>query len=273
MKNISLLILLFFAIAFACSKDDPPVPEPSCYISAISEGTDTLCRFFYDNEMCLVKYVHNFNGTSYMRFFEYNEKGLPVRINSYDIDSTRLTRYYTLVYNEKDLLIRKEGYSFSNSFELSGYYNYYYDEQNRLIKTEAASVRDRYPQFDTYEYDEEGNCIKVYKWYHVFTTGEVKLRQYYKYSYNIENSPFSNITLIFDGISGNLGLYKYPIISKSNCIIRIESYIEEDSTEPFQYNIYSFEFNTLKFPIIYNSSSYWGDNIAYNSYTYHYITK
>ena len=245
MKNILLLILLFSIIAFACNKDDSPKPEPEpkCYISAISEGSDTLCRFFYDNKMRLVKYIHDFNGTSYMRFFEYNDKNLPVRITSYDLDSTNMTRYYILEYNDNNLLIKKEGYSRSNNFEFSGYYNYYYDDQKRLTKTEAASVKDIYPDFDTYEYDEEGKCIKVYKWYHVFITGEIKLRLLLKYQYSDVNGPFSNIPLIFDGFSGNSGLYKYPIITKHNLISRFESHLEENSIEPFQYSIYNYELN------------------------------
>ena len=228
MKNILLLILLFTIIAFACNKDDSPKPEPEpkCYISAITEGSDTLCRFFYDNKMRLVKYIHDFNGTSYMRFFEYNDKGLPVRINSYNLDSTHMTRYYILEYNEKNLLIKKEGYVRSNNFELSGYCNYYYDEQNRLTKTEAASVRDIYPQFDTYEYDEKGKCIKVYKWYHVFTTGEVKLRQYYRYYYDTFPGSFNHLPFIIDGFSLRFGIFSFPNITTEFNIIKHENFVK-----------------------------------------------
>lgn len=112
------------------------------------------------------------------RFFEYNYKNLPVRINSYDLDSTKLIRYYTLEYNENNLLKKRIIYLASQNFEYSGHEEYFYNENNTLMKTESYNEGWRYPQFDTYEYDEEGNCIKVYKWYHVFNTGEVKLRQY-----------------------------------------------------------------------------------------------
>ncbi len=272
MKKTALL-LLFAIVLFACCKDDTPTPEPTCYISAITEGTDTLCQFFYDNKMRLVKYIHDFNGTSYMRFFEYNEKGLPVRIDSYDLDSTRLTRYYTLEYNEKDLLKKRLVYLGSQDFEYAGHEEYFYNENNILIKTESYNEGWKYPQFDTYEYDEEGNCIQVYKWYHVYETGEVKLQLLLKYQYGDARGPFKNIPLIFDGFSGNPGIYKYPIITKQNSIFRFESHLEENSIEPFQYSIYNYELNEYNYPIIENSISYWGEDSVKLTYNYHYIIK
>jgi len=223
--------------------------------------------------MRLIKYIHNFNGVKGMRIFEYNNKILPVKICTFDLDSTIYYGCDLLFYNENNLLIRKEGYPLSNNFELSGYYNYYYDEKNRLTKTEAASVKDIYIDFDTYEYDEAGKCIKVFIWYHVYGTGEVKLRQYYRYYYDAFPGSFNHLPFILDG-SLRFGIYILPVTTKNFNITKFENYINEDDDSPYNYLEIKYEYNDQNYPILLDYTEYHPNTEPANClFNYHYIIK
>ena len=122
---------------------------------SVANGDTSYCHFEYSNGLCH-KFTTNENGSTGSAVYEYNTKGLPVKVVFY----TTNTYYYTdrYEYDAADRLVRVTDSSWQKNF----IYEYAYDDQGNPMTEVTTNLTDSSKTWNEWTtYDDKINFTRA----------------------------------------------------------------------------------------------------------------
>jgi hypothetical protein len=120
-----------------------------------ANGDTSYLHFEYSNGLCQ-KWTETHNGATGSAIYEYNSKGLPVKVVFYNYDTYYKTDRYE--YDSDDRLVRVV----DSSWQLNFIYEYSYDDHgnpailNKRSLTDSTKTRNEWTS-----YDDKVNCLRA----------------------------------------------------------------------------------------------------------------
>lgn len=139
------------------------------------ELNKTICE--YEKGQCISEKWYELDGELiFWEEYEYDSKGLEVKMKSYDADG-QLYGCCTYEYDNQDRRIKELQYDFfDGKEEYAGYQSWEY-EDDELVRYAQYDNNDNVEWYTLYEYDEDGNCLAEYEY---DASGKLRWKQSYE---------------------------------------------------------------------------------------------
>jgi len=164
LKLQAVVALLFFPLFVGCDEggNEPVEPEPTpteCQLKSLTSGTDITLTITYNSKGLPIEFKHVIKNGADSRtdVFEYDGSDNVVKISSKN-------GYMEYAYNAENKVISTKAYPIINGSPVISYNAlHYYNTKGQLDSTVMLAGGSPPPfNYDRFEYDEDGNVIKVF---------------------------------------------------------------------------------------------------------------
>jgi len=258
MKTIKFLLVVMMVTCVSCEKEEfDGVQNIEIYAirSEVNDGKTTT-KFIYNS----IGKIAEKEGLYFYNRYSYNNDGRLIKLesamdpsmlsSSFHIERTELmtsqnctiTGYRIFKYDQAEKLIeiknyfKKEGdfvYTSMNSLEYNG---------DLIVRRNLHNEEGTVTQFNTYEYDNNGNVEREKYYSYLFTeVSEPRIISETSYKYDNKKNPFT----VFKAL-GNPGLY-----TNTNNIIETNSILHEDvpGIDKYRTGKTTYEYNQENYPV------------------------